>query len=309
MLREILDDPGLHLYWWDWERRRYVDVGGVSSRSRAGPRAMVTPIEYERGRSAPCCTAAPARGTAVHGSFVPMIRIAMERDRLHRDLVAKLEQLRASRCASCGRGRGAAAPRAEPARRCPAAAHGVAVPAPALRQKAGGDQELVALVDGALASRGRDRRPARAGTRPAPAALQREGLAAALQRGRNRSTVPSCRSPDRPAASAGARGGGVLRLRRGGHQHGQARAVPPGVAQRRARQRDAHRGRARRRGRRRCVECGEEQATGPRRAARTASRRSAAMLRSRARRRGNAAHGDLPAALAPRHSDPFTVLA
>ena len=29
-------------------------------------------------------------------SFLPMLRIAMERDRLHRDLVAKLEQLQAS---------------------------------------------------------------------------------------------------------------------------------------------------------------------------------------------------------------------
>jgi hypothetical protein len=30
-------------------------------------------------------------------SFVPTIRIAMERDRLHRDLVEKLEELKASR--------------------------------------------------------------------------------------------------------------------------------------------------------------------------------------------------------------------
>ena len=28
-LREILDDPGLELYWWDWEQERYVDVAGI----------------------------------------------------------------------------------------------------------------------------------------------------------------------------------------------------------------------------------------------------------------------------------------
>jgi len=29
-LSEILEDPGLRLYWWDWELERYVDVRGVS---------------------------------------------------------------------------------------------------------------------------------------------------------------------------------------------------------------------------------------------------------------------------------------
>ncbi|HEY6075461.1 MAG TPA: histidine kinase dimerization/phosphoacceptor domain-containing protein, partial [Gaiella sp.] len=151
-LREILDDPGLHLYWWDWERRRYVDVRGLVAEPAPVPGAMVTPIEY------------PTRkiGAMLHrrrlleapeflGSFVPMIRIAMERDRLHRDLVAKLEQLRASRLRIVRAGD-------EERRRLERNLHDGAqqrltaslFPLRALRQKAGGDEELVALVDGAL---------------------------------------------------------------------------------------------------------------------------------------------------------------
>src|SRR4029453_14394973 len=47
-LREILDDPGLALYWWGWGGRRYVDVDGAlcgraprraRARARRGPRA------------------------------------------------------------------------------------------------------------------------------------------------------------------------------------------------------------------------------------------------------------------------------
>ena len=45
-MREILDDPGLALYWWDWERRRYVDVDGHVSEPAPVPGGMVTPIEY-----------------------------------------------------------------------------------------------------------------------------------------------------------------------------------------------------------------------------------------------------------------------
>ena len=97
-LRDILEDPSLGVYWWDWERECYVGIDGAPADPRPGPGAVLTPIEYETRRI----------GMLVHDarlldspeftrSFVPMVRIAMERDRLHRDLVAKLEQLQASR--------------------------------------------------------------------------------------------------------------------------------------------------------------------------------------------------------------------
>ena len=192
-LRTILDDPGLHLYWWDWERRRYVDVRGLVAEPAPVPGAMVTPIEY------------PTRkiGAMLHrrrlleapeflGSFVPMIRIAMERDRLHRDLVAKLEQLRASRLRIVRAGD-------EERRRLERNLHDGAqqrltaslFPLRALRQKAEGDEELVALVDGALAELEgalEDLRELARGLHPP--LLAREGLASALQAGANRSTVP-----------------------------------------------------------------------------------------------------------------------
>jgi signal transduction histidine kinase len=97
-LAEILEDPLLQLYWWDWELERYVDVRGVAAQPAAPPGAAVTWIGYETRKV----------GALVHEmrlvdvpefttTLVPLMRIAMERDRLHRDLVSKLEQLRASR--------------------------------------------------------------------------------------------------------------------------------------------------------------------------------------------------------------------
>jgi len=97
-LSEILEDPGLRLYWWDWELERYVDVRGVSAEPIGGPGGAVTWIGYETRKI----------GAVVHDprlleitefttTLVPLMRIAMERDRLHRDLVSKLDQLRASR--------------------------------------------------------------------------------------------------------------------------------------------------------------------------------------------------------------------
>jgi len=97
-LREILDDPGLRLYWWDWELERYVDVRGVTGDPAGATGAATTWVGYDTRRI----------GAVVHDPrlledagfaevFVPLMRIAMERDRLHRDLVAKLEQLQASR--------------------------------------------------------------------------------------------------------------------------------------------------------------------------------------------------------------------
>jgi signal transduction histidine kinase len=97
-LREILDDPALRLYWWDWELERYVDVRGLGAEPDGDPGTATTWVGYETRRV----------GAIVHvrrllddpeftETFVPLLRIAMERDRLHRDLVAKLEQLKASR--------------------------------------------------------------------------------------------------------------------------------------------------------------------------------------------------------------------
>src|SRR4026209_243962 len=97
-LREILDDPELEVYWWDWELEHYVDVGGATAEPRGGTGTVTTWVGYETRRV----------GAIVHAerllddagfteTFVPLLRISMERDRLYRDLVAKLEQLRASR--------------------------------------------------------------------------------------------------------------------------------------------------------------------------------------------------------------------
>lgn len=97
-LQEILGDAELRLYWWDWELERYVDVRGLAAEPRGPAGTVTTWVGYETRRV----------GAIVHGerlrddagfseTFVPVVRIAMERDRLHRDLVAKLEQLKASR--------------------------------------------------------------------------------------------------------------------------------------------------------------------------------------------------------------------
>ncbi|HSI98267.1 MAG TPA: hypothetical protein VK926_07885, partial [Gaiellaceae bacterium] len=98
-LRGILDDPTLELFWWDWERDRYVDVGG-SDRGVAEPGSdrVVTLVDYE-SRKVGAIAHDPkllARPEFLE-TFVPTMRIAMERDRLHRDLVAKLDELKASR--------------------------------------------------------------------------------------------------------------------------------------------------------------------------------------------------------------------
>ena len=97
-LSEILDDPGLRLYWWDWEHERYVDVHGVSAEPVVAPGGAVTWIGYESRKIG--AVAHDARLLAITEfttTLVPLMRIAMERDRLHRDLVSKLDQLRASR--------------------------------------------------------------------------------------------------------------------------------------------------------------------------------------------------------------------
>jgi signal transduction histidine kinase len=100
-LRGILDDPSLELFWWDRETERYVDVhdgpGELATVDGAEPRTA-TLIGYETRRV----------GAILHDAkllerddfleaFVPAMRIALERDRLHRDLLLKIDQLKASR--------------------------------------------------------------------------------------------------------------------------------------------------------------------------------------------------------------------
>ncbi len=100
-LREILDDPSLELFWWDRESECYVDVDdgpGELATSGIVPSRVATLVGYETRRV----------GAILHDpklldradfldAFVPAMRIAMERDRLHRDLLLKIDQLKASR--------------------------------------------------------------------------------------------------------------------------------------------------------------------------------------------------------------------
>jgi signal transduction histidine kinase len=98
-LREILEDPQLEMFWWDWESGCYVDVNGRTRElepSAAG--RTVTLVGYEtRKVGAVEHDAGLLDEPEFLNSFVPTIRIAMERDRLHRDLLRKLEELKASR--------------------------------------------------------------------------------------------------------------------------------------------------------------------------------------------------------------------
>ena len=192
-LRGILDDPSLRVFWWDWEYRRYVDTDGVPAEPAPVPGGVVTPIEYANRKI----------GAILHRtrllddpefarSFVPMLRIAMERDRLHRDLVAKLEQLSASRLRIV---RAAD----EERRRLERNLHDGAqqrltttlLPLRALAAKVGDDPDLRPLADGALGElQGaiEDLRELARGLHPP--LLAREGLEAALRAGATRSTVP-----------------------------------------------------------------------------------------------------------------------
>jgi signal transduction histidine kinase len=96
-LRAIFRDPGLELFWWDWERECYVDVSWrPHDLAETGGRVR-TMIEYP-SRKVGAMLSDPR--VLDEPEFEPMLgamRIAMERDRLHRELVEKLELLQASR--------------------------------------------------------------------------------------------------------------------------------------------------------------------------------------------------------------------
>jgi signal transduction histidine kinase len=211
-LREILDDPALCVYWWDWERDCYVDIDGRPGDPRPAPVAVATPIEYDTRRI----------GMLVHDPrllespeftafFLPMMRIAMERDRLHRDLVAKLEQLQASRLRLVRAGD-------SERRRLERNLHDGAqqrlttalLTLRALDAKVAGDRGLTALVERTvdeLQSAIEDLREIARGLHPP--LLAREGLEAALRGGASRAAVPvelDIQLPDRlpPAVEAAA---------------------------------------------------------------------------------------------------------
>jgi signal transduction histidine kinase len=96
-LREILDDPTLEIFWWDWEREVYVDVFGDDALQDISGR-VVTLVDYDtRKVGAIAHDARLLERSEFLESFVPTMRIAMERDRLHRDLVKKIDELKASR--------------------------------------------------------------------------------------------------------------------------------------------------------------------------------------------------------------------
>jgi signal transduction histidine kinase len=98
-LREILDDPNVELFWWSRERGGYVDVHEVPRTTLAeSPDQVVTLVEYDTRKVG---AIAHQTGLLERPEFletlVPTMRIAMERDRLHQDLLGKIEELRASR--------------------------------------------------------------------------------------------------------------------------------------------------------------------------------------------------------------------
>ena len=191
-MREILGDPALALYWWDWEQERYVDVHGLVSEPVAASGAVVTPIGYDTRRI----------GAMVHDprhldvpefneTFLPLMRIAMERDRLYRDLVSKLEQLKASRlrileAADAERRRLERNLHDGAQQRLTAALLGVR----SLASSLDGDADRRALAESALEAPGGDRRPPRARQGPRPPLLARQGLEAALRSGAGRSSLP-----------------------------------------------------------------------------------------------------------------------
>jgi signal transduction histidine kinase len=192
-LREILEDPELRLYWWDWEDERYVDVHGSAAEPIAAPGLALTWIEYESRKIGAVVNDARLLDVQEFtDSFVPLLRIAMERDRLHRDLVSKLDQLRASRLRIVKAGD-------EERRRLERNLHDGAqqrltaalLGLRALAAKLEGEPELERIAAGAqeeLEGAIDDLREMARGLHPP--LLSREGLAVALRAGAARASLP-----------------------------------------------------------------------------------------------------------------------
>jgi signal transduction histidine kinase len=192
-LREILDDPELRLFWWDWEQERYVDVAGRPVEPTGETGRALTRVEYEsRKIGALVHDARMLEVQEFTDSFVPLLRIAMERDRLHRDLVSKLEQLKASRLRIVRAGD-------EERRRLERNLHDGAqqrlttalLALRSLAAKLESDPELERLAEGArgeLEGAIDELREIARGLHPP--LLAREGLAAALRAGAARASLP-----------------------------------------------------------------------------------------------------------------------
>ena len=227
-LREILDDPGLRLYWWDWEFERYVDVRGGACRAgrRRWPRAC-TLLDYATRRIGaivhdPRLLDTPELHRVVRSAdpYRDGARPPSSRPRL------KLDQLKASRLRIVQAGD-------EERQRLERNLHDGAqqrltaalIPMRSLASKLFEAPELRPLAEAAIErARGRDRRPARAGTRPAPAAPGRaKGSVPRSAQAPGARRCPSRLTSTSRAAPAGARGRGLLHRRRGGDEHDQAR--------------------------------------------------------------------------------------
>jgi signal transduction histidine kinase len=179
-LREILEDPTLRVFWWDWERECYVGADGESCAPEPAPGTVVTPIEYETRRI----------GALVHD---PRLGADPEfTDRLHRDLVAKLEQLQASRARIVRAGD-------SERRRLERNLHDGAqqrltaalLTLRALEAEVAGDRSLIAFVERTLdeiQSAIDELREIARGLHPP--LLAREGLEPALRSGASRASVP-----------------------------------------------------------------------------------------------------------------------
>jgi signal transduction histidine kinase len=96
-LRVILRDPTLEMFWWDWEHERYVDVDWRPRELVADDGRVLTMIEYPSRKVGAMLSDPRVLAEPEFEAMLGAMRIAMERDRLHRELVEKLEMLQASR--------------------------------------------------------------------------------------------------------------------------------------------------------------------------------------------------------------------
>ena len=96
-LRAIFRDPTLELFWWDWEFERYVDVDWQPRELRESGGRVFTFLEYPSRKVGAILHDPKVLDEPELDAILGAMRIAMERDRLHRELVEKLDQLQASR--------------------------------------------------------------------------------------------------------------------------------------------------------------------------------------------------------------------